>query len=819
MVRYFGPDNGSAYVQLPNGRFAAGKVALVYADEDGLVPADILGGTRDVPGAPVDEVTVDSTGRLNFWFPDDQPVVWVSVNGGPLVRVTADLQDQLDDAIISGGGGGGVTTVELNAAIAAHSADTTAVHGITDTNALETQSGAQTKANSAQSAAISAAATDATNKVAAHVAAVDPHGDRAYADGQLASKADLVGGKVPSSQIPAIAITQFLGNVASEAAMLALTGELGDWAIRTDTPGTWIITGNTPSLLSSWTQTVAPGGGGGTVTSVNGNPGPTVVLGKADIGLGNVDNTSDVNKPVSTATATALGLKAPLASPNFTGTVTGVTKAMVGLGNVDNTADSAKPVSTAQQTALDGKQPLDSDLTAIAALTPTNLDLMQWRTAGGWQNRTPAQVKTDLALAKGDVGLGNVDNTSDASKPISTATQTALDAKQPLDADLTAIAALTATTDNMIQSVGSTWASRTPAQVKTALALNNVNNTSDAAKPISTATQTALDAKADLVGGLVPTSQLPAIAITDVFTVATQAAMLALTAEKGDVAIRTDTGKTYVLSTNSPSTLADWKELPAIGAVTSVAGQTGVVVLAKGDVGLGNVDNTSDATKFTSPALTGTPTAPTAAGGTNTTQLATTAFVTSAVAPKAPTASPTFTGTVSGITAAMVGAPALSVLTTKGDLYVATASGTVARVGVGSNGDVLVADSAQTAGVKWANNRQTQTWAFTGNAAVATGKVRWYNRTGRTLTIVGAWVAANTQPTGAAILADVNKNGTTIFTTQGNRPTVAVSTNGGGLSATPDVTSLADGDYLSVDIDQIGSTVAGADVTVGVVYW
>ena len=49
--------------------------------------------------------------------------------------------------------------------------------------------------------------------------------------------------------------------------------------------------------------------------------------------------------------------------------------------------------------------------------------------------------------------------------------------------------------------------------------------------------------------------------------------------------------------------------------------------ITKSMVGLGNVDNTSDATKFTSPALTGTPTAPTAALGTNTTQIASTAFV------------------------------------------------------------------------------------------------------------------------------------------------------------------------------------------------
>lgn len=72
-------------------------------------------------------------------------------------------------------------------------------------------------------------------------------------------------------------------------------------------------------------------------------------------------------------------------------------------------------------------QAQDTDLTAIAALTPTNDDVLQ-RKSGAWTNRTPAQLKTDLALVKADVGLGSVDNTADTAKPISTATQAALDA-------------------------------------------------------------------------------------------------------------------------------------------------------------------------------------------------------------------------------------------------------------------------------------------------------------------------------------------------------------------------------------------------------
>jgi hypothetical protein len=68
---------------------------------------------------------------------------------------------------------------------------------------------------------------------------------------------------------------------------------------------------------------------------------------KTNIGLSNVDNTSDASKPVSSATSTALNLKANLASPTFTGTVSGITKAMVGLSNVDNTADTSKSVNYA----------------------------------------------------------------------------------------------------------------------------------------------------------------------------------------------------------------------------------------------------------------------------------------------------------------------------------------------------------------------------------------------------------------------------------------------------------------------------------------
>jgi hypothetical protein len=95
----------------------------------------------------------------------------------------------------------------------------------------------------------------------------------------------------------------------------------------------------------------------GTKANIN-NPtftGTVSGITKGMVGLSNVDNTTDVNKPISTATQNALNLKANVNNPTFTGTVNGITKAMIGLSNVDNTSDTSKPISTSTQTALDLK--------------------------------------------------------------------------------------------------------------------------------------------------------------------------------------------------------------------------------------------------------------------------------------------------------------------------------------------------------------------------------------------------------------------------------------------------------------------------------
>lgn len=85
-------------------------------------------------------------------------------------------------------------------------------------------------------------------------------------------------------------------------------------------------------------------------------------------------------------------------------------------------------------------------------------------------------------------------------------------------------------------------------------------------------------------GGKVSSAHLPAIAMTDVFSVASEAAQLALTAEEGDVAIRSDLSKSYVHNGGTAGTMADWSELlnPTTG-VTSFNGRTGAVTLTDTD--------------------------------------------------------------------------------------------------------------------------------------------------------------------------------------------------------------------------------------------
>jgi hypothetical protein len=112
----------------------------------------------------------------------------------------------------------------------------------------------------------------------------------------------------------------------------------------------------------------------------------------------------------------------------------------------------------------------------------------------------------------------------------------------------------------------------------------------------------------------------------------------------------------------------------------------------------------------------------------------------------------------------------------------------------------------------WMQGRDPIQWAKAGAQVVATAiggriYIQQYRR------IRGIWIMLGTAPTGAAFIVDLNKNGTTAFTTQGNRPTIAIGAFVSAI-AFPDIDTLAPNDYLTIDTDQVGSTIAGSDLQV-----
>jgi hypothetical protein len=340
------------------------------------------------------------------------------------------------------------------------------------------------------------------------------------------------------------------------------------------------------------------------------------------------------------ALTSSVATKAPLASPTFTGTVSGITASMVGA------------YSTAQSDAALALKADKSDTAALTALTAT--------------------VATKAPLAS-PVFTGTVSGiTASMVGAYSTAQS---DAALALKADASAVTALTATV-----------ATKAPL-----------------ASPTFTGTVSGISAS---MVGAYTTAQVDA-ALAAKSTLASPAFTGTVTAPTPTAGDNTAAVATTAFVTNAVK-------------VTSVAGKTGAVTLAKADVGLGNVDNTADASKPVSTAqaaaialkadqattYTKTETdsriqavvgaAPAAldtlveiAAQLATDESAATAL-TNTVATKAPLASPTFTGTVSGISAGMVGAYTKAevdtAVATKAPLASPTFTGTVSVSGVAIDG-------------------------------------------------------------------------------------------------------------------------------------
>lgn len=135
------------------------------------------------------------------------------------------------------------------------------------------------------------------SQISGLVAALAAKADASAMTSALASKADLSGGYILTSQIPAIAITEFLGTVSNQAEMLALSGDRGDWCIRTDAQTAYILTADDSTLVGSWMALPHPTS---PVLSVNGQTG-VIVLGATDVSAQPVDATLTALAAVTTS--------------------------------------------------------------------------------------------------------------------------------------------------------------------------------------------------------------------------------------------------------------------------------------------------------------------------------------------------------------------------------------------------------------------------------------------------------------------------------------------------------------------------------------
>ena len=285
------------------------------------------------------------------------------------------------------------------------------------------------------------------------------------------------------------------------------------------------------SITDSKIVSISAGKITGVVPVANGGTGAsTVAAAKTNFAINNVDNTSDVSKPISTLTQTALDFKENATNKSITTT----------LGTSDVLFPTQNAVKTYVDAVVAGVSIADGSITdsKIASISAGKITGVVSVANGGTGASTVAAAKINFAL-------NNVDNTTDLNKPISILTQIALNTKENtanksvtttlgtsdvlfptqnavktyVDAAVAGISITDGSiTDSKIVSIsagkitgvvpvanGGTGAS-TAVAAKTNLSLQNVDNTTDFNKPISTLTQAALDIKENTANKSVTTT-------------------------------------------------------------------------------------------------------------------------------------------------------------------------------------------------------------------------------------------------------------------------------------------------------------------------
>lgn len=320
------------------------------------------------------------------------------------------------------------------------------------------------------------------------------------------SKLDVIGGIIPEDKLPRADKNTF-GIVA-----------LGD-GVYLDDNGHITIPAGTISEIQKNGVKVSPDYLG----VVN------ITIDKNDVGLGNVDNTADSDKPVSIAVQTALNGKADSttvsAHINDTNNPHSVTKEQIGLSNVDNTADLDKPVSDAVRTeldtlsdAIDGKVDKETGKGLSSNDYTTSEKTKLSGIATGAQVNVIESVYVDDEPVEVDNKAVNIE-VAPKIDAVKTELQeqidsiesdvTRIDAEVSTKAEQSTVTTLSGKVDDIGDAVTEhvTDIDNPHSVTKDQIGLGNVNNTSDLDKPVSTAVQEELDDLSDAIDGKVSINQ------------------------------------------------------------------------------------------------------------------------------------------------------------------------------------------------------------------------------------------------------------------------------------------------------------------------
>lgn len=248
---------------------------------------------------------------------------------------------------------------------------------------------------------------------------------------------------------------------------------------------------------------------------------PTGIV-KADVGLGNVDNTSDATKNAAAVTLTNKTITAPVISTIVnTGTLTLPTSTDTLVGRATTDTLTNKTLTS----------PVISTISNTGVLTlPTSTDTLVGRaTTDTLTNKTLTSpvINTPTGISKSDVGLGNVDNTSDATKNAAAVTLTNKTLTSPIISTISNVGTLTLptstdtlvgrnTTDTLTNKTLTSPVINTPTGIsKSDVGLGNVDNTSDATKNAAAVTLTNKTLTAPVISTITNTGTITLPTSTD----------------------------------------------------------------------------------------------------------------------------------------------------------------------------------------------------------------------------------------------------------------------------------------------------------------